>query len=291
MEVSPGIFESPQTGSGCAACKHTCLNALGSCLLGVGLGCAPFLDVPVFGAGLYAICFGIGAYICVGIQDTCNDVCDSGGHDCCPVPCKGTDASGLCCNAGNTCLDPTVGTCCQIGQTACLDKECCDNMTEACVPSTGGCCALTNVICAGVCCKPGQACFSSTTSAPPTCGTCTTELCGQECCPSGTACASFAQSLCCLPKTICTNGTCCNGDQTCTGPTNLKFTCCDDADTCNGGSLCCGINSLGMQEPCLVSDSNPSQQTCCSSSALVCGTNCCDDPARPACQADGTCGP
>lgn len=150
----------------------------------------------------------------------------------------------FCCPAGAVCANPAGAT-----------------LADACCPND-------RVVCAGQCCDPGQQCFSDPLTGPR-CGVCPTSVCGKfpgpaVCCPQTQDCANFSQGLCCLTKTICTNGTCCNGNETClTG--NL---CCPDWQALK--SYLTGTT------------------TCCTTNVGVpCGGTCCDDPNKKVCAGTG----
>lgn len=281
-----------------------CLGALNTCrgnCRQVGKDCCPIACGFLPGAPPIQQCCNAGGE-CL---DANNRLCCSAGFG----ACNGGTKGGECCEkATETCLPKT--NCC-INDRVCTQgnlKTCCPGPVT---PITGSytcfqnkkvepdCCAKPQVVCADKCCQPGADCFSVSQSGPPECGKCPTEVCGLDppafriCCPQGQACADKPTAKCCIQKTICTNGTCCNANETCIIPQNNL--CCPDGSgggvnqVCGGGSQCCR-GGVG----CLKSDLVPSTTTCCDTNVGVpCGGTCCDDPNARTCQNPGTgqCGP
>ncbi|CAN5643228.1 hypothetical protein BH09MYX1_BH09MYX1_24270 [soil metagenome] len=306
LSVPAGV-EHPSDQVPCTACKSVCISGSLACGIAFGVTCAAF----PWPANL--VCAIVGALVCLVQYFLCADNCSAQGQGCCPVAC-----GGGCCNSGSTCVLSASQLCCPSGTSNCSATNCCDG-SETCISKTaeccpnnrdicgstccpsgttcgdasagaGLCCATGTVACNGVCCEQGAACIQDSPTAPKHCGTCSVPLCGNLCCDQpGVGCAK--PDTCCLQKTICTNGSCCNGNETCTGPTSFKQTCCADAHVCGqNAELCCGLNNVGVQTQCATSSLNNNTATCCDLSAHnLCGVNCCDDPLFPNCDAAGNC--
>lgn len=301
---SPGVIESPQTSIGCRGCHGICAATLVGCEIGALLGCSPLLAIPIFGPGLYVLCVGTATILCLLTAAACGALCNAGGEACCSVPCKqgpgGFNASGLCCKAGDTCLDPKFGTCCVAGTTACLNKQCCDNATEVCAPSTGGCCGAANTVCGTSCCGVKDACAplgQGGGDANNPCCPVANPICNNECCQVGETCSSAGQeggsatNFCCAKNHVVCNDVCCKTGEDCIagGPGQLPHCGLCKADPTTPGSGECP-------------DGPP--HTCCNAAAGFPGTNCstiglkancclpktiCNTGSMPCCGGNQTC--
>jgi len=221
-----GCFPVP-----CGATTTTCLS---------GDQCFSFQ-----GAGM---CCDAGAPLCQGV--CCGRFISACGPDgSCGCKTSETLCGDSCCdNDKEICSD---GICCPKGQanhqgTCCADKNvcgkvCCDELATCADPKTGLCCPLTAPVCAGKCCKPGNAEVCINGHCCPT-----ERACGSKCCPSGQVCADPKKGTCsachpslvpCLPDkgpSICCppNVACCPGGA-----------CCKPGETCNyigNGAYACG---------------------------------------------------
>jgi hypothetical protein len=274
----PAHFSFPSSSSQCNDCTNNCALAGGGCELGVTLGCAPLLAIPIAGGPLYAGCLAASTLACIAVATSCSDNCFNIGSACCPVACGPSccdfdetcsdTGQGLCCSPGtqpcgaNCCQGNEIcleGVCCPRGSTLCPDGTCCDNIC------CGANCCQGNEICLeGVCCPRGS------TLCPD--GTCCDNICGQ--CQGGT-CVPFADG------TPCANGVCCGGK---------CAPCCGVGAGCNRPADCCsGFCNRDNQCDCfdIGEECRFGAGSCCSRLCSVDG-NCCL-PFNSNCMNDGDC--
>jgi hypothetical protein len=125
--------------------------------------------------------------------------CCNNTHCCQQGTCCGTK----CCGQGETCLDPSTGTCCQL---VCNGK--------CCPPGSGTCCD-------GVCCPPGQ----NYCTADGCCDS--LRICGDKCCAPGLVCASANHT--CVPQKQLSCGP---GEHICISDDGSVQICCPPGKYC-----------------------------------------------------------
>ena len=248
----PGaVYESPANAGfskACLGCFNNCYSQYNDCAKQGAEDCAGpwwFLCLPAYMATT-----------CGPNQDSCENKC-SYGPICCPVKCDNAPPSngpGLCCAAGNKCVDATNGYCCPDGyNTACTSGFCV-------------CCPGNQAVCNGLCCAPGQACSKQGTCCP------SASICHGECCTAGTKCLPGG---CCLARNVCGN-TCCDGvckNGKCTpapSPGSICLTGVMINGKCCPSDLACGNVCCPKGQACV----DPKNGTCkklqCSAGEAVC---------------------
>jgi hypothetical protein len=276
------VYESPADAGfskDCQNCYNDCYTSFNSCEAYAAVGCA---DSGPF----YPICIEVALNSCGDSQSGCEDSC-AYGSVCCPLKCDNAPPSngpGLCCEAGQICVDPTNGYCCPDGYT----RACAGGVQSDCV-----CCPNTQATCNGTCCDTGQACSQE--------GICCKQYefnkrpvsCRGTCCGGGQTCAA---GFCCDEKSVC-GGQCCDGeckDGKCCVGSWCGDKCCGygcDGDKCKPNPLCLG--GQWIKGSCC-QDQNvcgkvccPSDQTCLDATTGSCGNLKCSS-GQTACKSEMT---
>ncbi len=195
-DATPGYHYNPTAQVGCLACIGGCIGGASACEASVIDICLPIAaSAATYAPIAYGICLTLGTVTCFVASRVCRSACLSGRPGfCCPTDCQ---KDGVCCDAGDSCLNTAGGMCCHPDHpNACGGRSCC-LATDQCIASTGACCAQGSTPCGGQCCQ----------------GSC--NVATGECCPNGQSCISCGargQSCCtgnrCVPGSTCSAGTC-----------------------------------------------------------------------------------
>jgi hypothetical protein len=249
---------------------------------------------------------------CGGRLESCVDLCNAVGHECCHVHCGdeccGHDGSekdkicagarpdfpGTCCTRegicgdnccageGKTCGDPVKGFCCDAGQSGC-GNFCCggSNGSHCADAATSLCCNADAEGCGFLCCPAGQRCASPSNDPDLiVCNVCppgkTGPACGQTCCAADEVCSA---GLCCRPDAMC-GGSCCE-PQYCLNGNN----CCAPPNHACGGSCCAPLQGCCNGQCC----DGPCVGGVCCAPERACGPACCPDGWACTNPANGTC--
>ncbi len=177
------------------------------------------------------------AYCCKADEKCCGYTDPDGskgtGGSCCAkdVECCGP-YNTICCDKGQTCCGKGTDSAACCNPTDCVNDLCCPNPFnfESDAPDTSG-----SVGCNGQCCKPGDICCGTGTTA--TCcnpSNCNNGTCGTATCPSGSNadCPPGTCTLggdpnrqCCFAYGDGTFGYCCSSNAQCSSYGHNGFTC------------------------------------------------------------------
>jgi hypothetical protein len=275
------VYEFPADAGfspACQTCFNDCYTNYNNCSYAAAFGCA---------GPWYPVCIAIALNACGGAQSGCEDSC-AYGSVCCPLQCDNAPPSngpGLCCEAGQICVDPTNGYCCPEGYS----RACAGGVQSDCV-----CCPDTQATCNGTCCDTGQSCSQE--------GICCHQYefntrpvsCKGVCCGAGQICAG---GFCCDKKSACKDQCCdgtCKDGKCCVGSWCGDKCCaygCDKDNNCKPNPLCLGgqwINGSCCQNQNVCGKvCCPSNKTCLDAATGSCGTQTCPQ-GQTACKSEMT---